>query len=91
MKTSSGLPAVGGNGDAFTVEGVTYNEEKDVPNSGWNAVSPGFFQTFEIKATKGRLLDETDPSLTLTTLARAAAALGRKLNIQLAPAEQLPA
>ena len=43
------------------------------------------------RAALNRLLDETDPSLTLTTLARAAAALGRKLNIQLAPAEQLPA
>ena len=57
---ASGLPAVGGNGDNFTVEGATYHEERDVPNSRWNAVSPGFFETFEIKATKGRLLDETD-------------------------------
>jgi predicted permease len=56
----SGLPAVGGNGGNFTVDGVTYNEDRDVPNSRWNAVSPGFFETFEIKALKGRLLDETD-------------------------------
>ena len=33
-----------------------------------------------------RLLDEADPSLTLTTLASAAAALGRKVNIQFAAA-----
>ncbi|MCC7310071.1 MAG: hypothetical protein IT510_02360 [Sulfuritalea sp.] len=32
------------------------------------------------------LLDDTDPSLTLTTLASAAAALGRKVNIQFAAA-----
>jgi putative ABC transport system permease protein len=56
----AGLPAVGGNGGNFTVEGVTYNEERDVPNASWNAVSPGFFETFEIKAVKGRVLDETD-------------------------------
>jgi putative ABC transport system permease protein len=56
----AGLPAVGGNGGNFTVEGVTYNEERDVPNSSWNAVSPGFFETFEIKAIKGRVLDESD-------------------------------
>ena len=35
------------------------------------------------RAALNRLLDETDPSLTLTTLASAAAALGRKVNIQL--------
>ena len=56
----AGLPAVGGNGGNFTVDGVTYNEDRDVPNSSWNAVSPGFFETFEIRAVKGRLLDETD-------------------------------
>ena len=38
------------------------------------------------RAALNRLLDETDPSLTLTTLASAAAALGRKVNIQLAAA-----
>ena len=56
----AGLPAVGGNGGNFTVDGVTYNEDRDVPNSSWNAVSPGFFETFEIRAVKGRLLDDTD-------------------------------
>ena len=38
------------------------------------------------RAALNRLLDETDPSLTLTTLASAAAALGRKVNIQLSAA-----
>ena len=56
----AGLPAVGGNGGSFTVEGVTYNEDRDVPSTSWNAVSPGFFETFEIRPVKGRLLDETD-------------------------------
>lgn len=36
------------------------------------------------RAALNRLLDEADPSLTLTTLASAAVALGRKINIQLA-------
>jgi DNA-binding Xre family transcriptional regulator len=36
------------------------------------------------RAALNRLLDEADPSLTLTTLASAAAALGRKVNIQFA-------
>ena len=36
------------------------------------------------RAALDRLLDETDPSLTLTTLASAASALGKKVNIKLA-------
>ena len=35
------------------------------------------------RASLNRLLDETDTSLTLTTLASAAAALGKKLRIEL--------
>lgn len=38
------------------------------------------------RAALNRLLDEADPSLTLTTLASAAAALGRRVNIQFAAA-----
>lgn len=38
------------------------------------------------RAALNRLLDEADPSLTLTTLTSAAAALGRKVNIQFAAA-----
>ncbi len=36
------------------------------------------------RAALNRLLDEADPSLTLTTLASAATALGRKVSIQFA-------
>ena len=38
------------------------------------------------RAALNRLLDEEDPSLTLTTLASAAAALGKTVNIQFAAA-----
>ena len=38
------------------------------------------------RAALNRLLDENDSSLTLTTLASAAAALGKKVNLHLAPA-----
>ena len=37
------------------------------------------------RASLNRLLDENDTSLTLTTLAGAAAALGRRINLELAP------
>ena len=36
------------------------------------------------RAALNRLLDDTDPSLTLTTLTSAASALGKKVNIKLA-------
>jgi antitoxin HicB len=38
------------------------------------------------RASLNRLLDEHDTSLTLTTLAGAAAALGRRIKLELAPA-----
>jgi DNA-binding Xre family transcriptional regulator len=38
------------------------------------------------RAALNRLLDETDTSLTLTTLASAAAALGRQVSFELRPA-----
>ena len=38
------------------------------------------------RASLNRLLDENDASLTLTTLASAAAALGKKVNLQLTSA-----
>ena len=37
------------------------------------------------RAALNRLLDETDTSLTLTTLASAASVLGRKLRVELTP------
>ena len=37
------------------------------------------------RAALNRLLDENDSSLTLTTLASAAAALGKRVNLELAP------
>lgn len=40
------------------------------------------------RAALNRLLDETDPGLTLTTLASAAAALGKRVDIRLAPPQQ---
>ena len=57
---TTGLPAVDDNNGSFTVDGVTYNEDRDVPDASWNAVSAGFFETFEIRPTRGRVIDETD-------------------------------
>ena len=43
-------------------------------------------RTHTSRAALNRLLDEDDTSLTLTTLASAAAALGKKINLLLASA-----
>ena len=57
---ASSLPGVGSNEDNMMVDGTTYATDNEVPNVRWTAVSPGYFETFEIKALRGRLLDERD-------------------------------
>jgi len=42
------------------------------------------------RASLNRLLDENDTSLTLTTLAGAAAALGQRIKLELTPVGRLP-
>ncbi len=57
---TSGLPGVGSNGGTFTVDGATYNADRDVPNARWAAVSAGFFETFAIPILQGRGIAATD-------------------------------
>jgi putative ABC transport system permease protein len=57
---TSGLPGVGSNGGTFTVDGATYNADRDVPNARWAAVSAGFFETFAIPILQGRGIASTD-------------------------------
>lgn len=57
---TSGLPGVGSNGGTFTVDGATYNADRDIPNARWAAVSAGFFETFAIPILQGRGIASTD-------------------------------
>ncbi|MFI5310352.1 MAG: ABC transporter permease [Gemmatimonadales bacterium] len=57
---AASLPGVGSNGGAFTVDGVTYVADRDYPNSRWYAVSPGFFETFDVRPLSGRGITESD-------------------------------
>ena len=56
----SSLPGVGSNGGNFQVDGATYATDRDIPNSRWHAVSPGFFETFGVKVLAGRGINEGD-------------------------------
>jgi putative ABC transport system permease protein len=57
---TSGLPGVQSNNSSFTVDGATYNADRDVPNARWTTVSPGFFETFAIPILQGRGVTATD-------------------------------
>ncbi len=57
---TSGLPGVQSNGGTFTVDGATYNADRDVPNARWAAVSPGLLETFAIPILQGRGIAATD-------------------------------
>ena len=57
---TAGLPAVNGGGGSFTIEGVTYERDNDVPDARWTSVSPEFFSTFDIPVLRGRVIDASD-------------------------------
>jgi putative ABC transport system permease protein len=54
------LPGVGWEESRLMIEGVTYATEAEVPDVKWNAVTPGYFETFDIKVLRGRTFDERD-------------------------------
>jgi predicted permease len=56
----SGLPAVNEGGSNFTIDGVVYDRDEDVPDARNISVSAGFFETFDIPLQQGRLLDASD-------------------------------
>jgi predicted permease len=57
---SSWLPGIGTDGGSLMIDGAAYATPNDVPRADYVSVSPGFFDTFKIRALRGRLVDETD-------------------------------
>jgi putative ABC transport system permease protein len=57
---ASSLPGVGSSLTLFTIEGATYPTDRDVPVARRAVVSPGFFATFGVAATQGRIFDRLD-------------------------------
>jgi predicted permease len=56
----SGLPGVFNDIHSLMIDGVVYQKESDVPHVYELTVSPGFFETFAVRALRGRLIEESD-------------------------------
>jgi predicted permease len=59
------LPGLEGWNENFALEGKTYASERDYPSTRRVAVTPGWFETFGVKAIEGRLLTPGDIGGTL--------------------------
>lgn len=58
---STGLPVQGtGFGMGFEISGKPIADRSQRPNTGFNMVTPGYFQTFGIRITRGRAFTEAD-------------------------------
>ena len=57
---TSAVPGVCCTGGQFAIEGRTYAEDRDYPESGNVVVSPGFFPTYEVPAREGRVITADD-------------------------------
>jgi len=62
---SEQLPGLGIGDNGFAVEGKSYPKNADYPRAATNTVSTGFFDTFGLRATQGRLLTSADRAETL--------------------------
>jgi putative ABC transport system permease protein len=60
VSLSAGLPGVNAGDNSFAVEGKTYAKDGDYPQTRTNAVAPGFFETFGLRALQGRTITAQD-------------------------------
>ncbi|HZI41746.1 MAG TPA: ABC transporter permease [Gemmatimonadaceae bacterium] len=54
------LPGLGSGISNFALEGASYVKDADYPRSSTNAVTPGFFSTFELRVLQGRAFTAAD-------------------------------
>jgi putative ABC transport system permease protein len=57
---SDQLPGVGAEQTSYAVEGMSYATDRDYPETSVLTVVPGFFSTFDIRQTKGRVFTTAD-------------------------------
>jgi len=54
------LPGTGAFGNRMTIDGESYDADRDLPRVRFAPVTPGFAQTFEFEAVQGRWLEGND-------------------------------
>ncbi len=54
------LPLVGSFGGNVTVDGESYEADRDLPSARFAVVTPGFRETFEVEVLQGRWIEPTD-------------------------------
>jgi predicted permease len=60
VSLSSGLPGTGGGSAPVGVEGVVYASDAERPRAASLVVTPGFFDVFAVRPTRGRALEARD-------------------------------
>ena len=60
VTTTSSLPTTGMDGTFYRIEGETYADRQDVPGTNLAAVSPDFFELFDIPVRAGRAFTDAD-------------------------------
>jgi len=62
---SDGLPGMGHGSTGFELEGRTYAADEDLPRARLGRVTPTFFETFGVRAVRGRVFADADRAGTL--------------------------
>ncbi len=57
---TTSLPGLFGNGGNFAIEGKTYANDRDYPETRSAAVTPGWFPLFKVTPVEGRLINDGD-------------------------------
>jgi len=56
----SSLPLTGAGGTRFSIDGDSYEADRDLPVARFAAVTPGFQETFDVDVVQGRWIERTD-------------------------------
>lgn len=62
---TNSLPGTGSSNPRMAIQGESYAEEQDYPRARYAMITPGFFETFEVTSTRGRVFTEGDRATSL--------------------------
>lgn len=57
---TNSLPGLGSSNPRMAIQGEAYAEEQDYPRARYAMITPGFFETFEVTPTRGRVFTDAD-------------------------------